>query len=166
MTFSSQLLGTSTYRHSLLASHNRVLAPSDFLIPSRRPHRYDAGWVTVNGVRKRRSKPAALDPSRSARHPHLIVKAGLRAIGLPDYKEGIHTLRRTAARQLFDALLERTGKYDAALRIVQATLHHASSQTTELYIGLTSELRARDELIRQVRLLEQTDRTATVTPIG
>lgn len=141
------------YRRDLLSSYGRMLAPSDFLIPSYNHHQFDVGFRTLNGRPVPRSKPPSLNPSRSVRHPHLIVKAGLRSIGVPDHREGIHTLRRTAARHLFDALLETTGKYDGALRIVQATLHHASSQQTEIYLGLSSELKARDEFLRSARLL-------------
>lgn len=49
--------------------------------------------------------------------------------------EGIHTIRRSGARVLFDRLATRSG-YEAALTFVQAMLDHESSQMTLRYIGL------------------------------
>lgn len=58
----------------------------------------------------------------------------------------MHTLRRSAARALFDRLA--TEGYDGALRLVQAMLHHAQSSTTEHYLGLTLDKKRRDDIIR------------------
>lgn len=60
--------------------------------------------------------------------------------------EGAHTLRRSGARALFDRLVSES--YDGALRVVQSMLHHSSVQTTEHYLGITSDRHARDQLIK------------------
>lgn len=60
--------------------------------------------------------------------------------------EGIHTLRRSGARALYDTLVD-TG-YDGALRMVQAMLHHATATTTERYIGMDLDRKRRDETIK------------------
>jgi integrase len=83
----------------------------------------------------------------------LVIKDGLRRLGLPDHNPAIHTLRRSAARQMFDALVE-TRHWDGALRVVQALLHHSTLET-EQYIGLSTEILTRDEFLRTAVLLDQ-----------
>lgn len=51
--------------------------------------------------------------------------------------DGWHTIRRSFARLLYDDAVHQG--HDAALRIVQAALGHKSVNTTEVYLGLTSE---------------------------
>lgn len=60
--------------------------------------------------------------------------------------EGVHTLRRSGARALFDEM--SSAGYDGALRRVQAMLHHRSSQTTEHYLGLDLDRKQRDDAIK------------------
>lgn len=60
--------------------------------------------------------------------------------------EGMHTLRRSAARALFDRLVD--DGYDGAIRMVQAMLHHSTITTTEKYIGLTLDKKRRDDILR------------------
>lgn len=60
--------------------------------------------------------------------------------------EGIHTLRRSGARALYDQLVSRG--HDGALREVQAMLHHASTQMTEKYLGITLDIKRRNDSIR------------------
>lgn len=81
-----------------------------------------------------------------------VVRPILEAAGFPvsdvngkPQWEGAHTIRRSGARALFDALVE--SGYDFALRVVQAMLHHSSITTTEHYIGVSADRRSRDELI-------------------
>lgn len=61
-------------------------------------------------------------------------------------REGMHTMRRSAARWLFDRLV--TEGYDGAIRLVQAMLHHSQIVTTERYIGLTLDKKKRDDILR------------------
>jgi site-specific recombinase XerD len=51
--------------------------------------------------------------------------------------DGWHTVRRSFARILYDDCVSMG--HDAALRIVQAALNHASVKTTEHYLGLNLE---------------------------
>ncbi|MEU3618870.1 site-specific integrase [Streptomyces sp. NPDC006872] len=51
--------------------------------------------------------------------------------------DGWHTIRRSFARILYDDCV--SSGHDAALRIVQAALNHASVKTTEHYLGLNLE---------------------------
>ena len=60
--------------------------------------------------------------------------------------EGVHTLRRSGARALFDELLGRG--YDGALRQVQSMLHHKNSTMTEHYLGIDIDAKRRNEALR------------------
>lgn len=57
--------------------------------------------------------------------------------------EGMHTLRRSGARALFDELIAQG--YDGALRTVQTFLHHANSSMTERYLGLELDRNQRNQ---------------------
>jgi integrase len=72
------------------------------------------------------------------------VKAALVGIGwdVSGAGEGVHTLRRSGARALFDTLVD--AGVDGALRRVQSYLHHSSVTMTEHYIGLTQDRAVRD----------------------
>lgn len=89
----------------------------------------------------------AYEPKAPVRHMETVARKALEACGydLP-LQEGMHTLRRSAARALFDRLV--ADGYDGAIRMVQAMLHHASIATTERYIGLTLDRKRRDDLLR------------------
>lgn len=98
-----------------------------------------------------------------------IAKRALNDIGFatrgPDGKplnEGMHTLRRSGARALFDRLVEDS--YDGAIRLVQSMLHHRNMATTEIYLGLNMEKHKRDELLTGRPMYATTDRS-NVVPI-
>jgi integrase len=110
----------------------------------------------VDGKVRHNKTRVAINPGQPASSPRLVVKDGLRRLGLPHLNEGLHTLRRSAARQIFDALVE-TRRYDGALRVVQSLLHHRSVQTTEQYIGLSTEALTRDDFLRTAVLLREPD---------
>lgn len=89
--------------------------------------------------------------------PHRSVQKTLERAGYPirdtgdrSTHEGCHTLRRSAARALFDQLSSQG--VDRALRFVQAMLHHSSIAVTERYIGLDHDRRGRDELLKGKRM--------------
>jgi integrase len=70
-----------------------------------------------------------------SRFDKIFVRAAARAgIELPE-GEGAHTARRSAARALYMHLVE-TSSHSRALQFVQYILGHASSKTTEMYIGV------------------------------
>jgi integrase len=99
-------------------------------------------------------------PEKQIRQTGTIVRPALVDIGFPTkdhdgkpLSEGSHTIRRSGARALFDELIER--KDERALRVVQAMLHHSSSEMTERYLGITADRRSRDEIIRGQRMYSQ-----------
>ena len=140
------------YERNVRDQHRRGLLPSDYLIPAYLPRRFAPGMTVVDGRVRHNATFGAFNPAQPAAKPSMVVKVGLRRLGLPDQNQGMHTLRRSAARQIFDALVE-TRRYDGALRVVQALLHHGNQETTEQYIGLTTEALTRDEFLRSAILL-------------
>ncbi|RNL79160.1 hypothetical protein EFL95_09020 [Nocardioides marmorisolisilvae] len=138
------------YEASVRRSWSRDLEPADFLVPALTPHRYS--WQVVDGVKSRDAWIQTFEPGRPVRMPYQLVKRALKRIGLSAEGEGMHILRRSAARIMFDKLIEES-KYENALRIVMAALHHTTSSTTEQYIGLTTEQRSRDQFLRTTPLL-------------
>lgn len=89
----------------------------------------------------------------------LLAELGMRTVDENGKStgEGAHTLRRSGARALYDALTEQ-GRGDA-LRIVQTMLHHKNVIQTQHYIGLNPDKATRDTLIRGAVLFdfERTD---------
>lgn len=92
------------------------------------------------------------NPTKSPTRIEWCVQRALERCGYPTSQEGLHTLRRSAARARFNQLIEQG--YDGALREVQALLHHKSLVTTEHYLGLTQTIRKRDDAIRGRRMFE------------
>lgn len=128
-----------------------VLKPHYPLTPAKKQPR----WRGVGqGVLERTDGGVCqLNPARPLIQPHLAVQRALVRAGYPirddDGKrnyEGIHTLRRSGARALYESLLDRG--HDSAIREVQAMLHHKSVTMTEHYLGITADLKRRDENIR------------------
>ena len=122
----------------------RTLRPDDVLVPAKtRP--------ALNG---RTRGPMSLQPHKPVGHPHEAIKRILVAAGYPirddktgkSLSEGVHTLRRSAARAIFDYL--RDDGYDGAIKHVQSLLHHSNSAQTERYLGLTLDIARRDVMVR------------------
>ena len=105
-----------------------------------------------------------IKPHDSPSKIHWCVQKALRNLGYPAEKEGLHTLRRSAARARFEQLVGQG--YDGALREIQALLHHSSLVTTEHYLGLTQTVRRRDESIRGRRMFEHRPPTLRVVGSG
>lgn len=137
------------------ADIGRPLRSSDILVPA---HVRRAGWLP-------RPEAGNYQPDRMMLRPYDQVRATLLAAGYPvteDGKrngEGCHTLRRSGARFMYDALIDgRLGDQSArddALRQVMSMLHHSSVTITEGYIGLERDRARRDKTIRGVRMLPQ-----------
>lgn len=127
------------------ASQCGSLKPDWYLVPSRR-------LITMPGVCGKDAEVRLRPTSPPTHTGSLIVKPALEGIGFtvpgrPDLKgEGAHTLRRSAARALFDRLV--ADGYDHALSIVKAQLHHANQSMTEHYIGVSADRFARDNILK------------------
>lgn len=80
------------------------------------------------------------------RHPELVVQRALERLGHPTFKEGFHTLRRSAGQMLND-LLVADGVADP-LAIVQALYDHKNRSTTEAYLDITVAGVRRDEMMQ------------------
>lgn len=122
----------------------RPLGAGDFLVPAKTRPGFVHGRVLADGK---------LDPTRPVTRPHLPVQNALIRCGYATRDEvgratgeGVHTLRRSAARAMFDRLVE--DGHDGAIRIVQSMLGHSTLATTEHYIGVEPDRRRRDEIIR------------------
>lgn len=114
------------------------LDPEWYLIPARTPT-----VQTPPGLNS-----YSLVPTRLCSTPTQILYRSLDEIGIPRtrYQDGLHMLRRSSARVLYDELV--AGGYDGAMRQVQTWLHHSSIQTTERYLGLTVDRDTRDKQVR------------------
>lgn len=125
-----------------------TLEPDWFLLPRlvRPVTKDEAGhWVGDPELRMHPSKPlTVLAPVVGP----ILADAGF-AVRDDDGRsagEGAHTLRRSGARALHDALA--AAGHPAPVRIVQSMLHHKTQAMTEHYIGVEPERRTRDELVR------------------
>jgi integrase len=121
-------------------------------------------WYLVPGYDMRKTQWSGgygrtLVPTRMADRRRLAtaVQRALKGLGWDlqteakdPLREGVHTLRRSGARALFDTLVDQS--YDGALRRVQAMLHHADSKMTERYLGIEIDRQHRNELIRGVAM--------------
>ena len=97
-------------------------------------------------------------PDHQLQRAHRYVQKPLRAFGVDlrgeDGKstmEGVHTLRRSGARALFDGMVD-DGSYDGVLRYVSAMLHHKSTVMTERYLGLNVDVKKRNDLLKGKRM--------------
>lgn len=147
-----------------LKAYTETVGPldgNDLLFPARQPMPlFENGKIVGHGFSYRKGQAV-----RSARQ---VVQPALNDIGFATHDkdgkslyEGAHTLRRSGARALFDAL-SADGGYDHPLRIVQAMLHHKSVTMTEKYIGVTADRRTRDELIRGKVMFPRRDENVLV----
>lgn len=124
----------------------RPLRGDDYLIPARVGSKYV--WRTLpDGSREKGRTEATWNPLAPVTKTALIVKHSMEGLGLPTQHEGTHTIRRAVARAFFDQLVETVG-YDGALRTTSAVLNHKNATTTEMYLGLSSERKRRDDLMR------------------
>lgn len=86
-------------------------------------------------------------------HPASIVQTALAKRGYETHREGFHTLRRSAARELHD-LAAQDGVGDP-IRVAQSLLGHRNRRTTEVYIGVTHEAKLRDDLMKGKSVLRR-----------
>jgi integrase len=96
---------------------------------------------------------ARLVPGRQMRDAHKIAKAALSAIGMPlvdsngqSLREGMHTIRRSMARALYEQLREEGDPNP--IETVRSMLNHSTEAQTRRYIGLESDRITRDARVR------------------
>lgn len=88
-------------------------------------------------------------PQEKIAHPEEVIKLALANAGHPVPKgTGVHAIRRTCARLLFDHLVTEENA-DRALSHVSSLMHHSSRRTTELYLGITGDRVLRNKMVRQ-----------------
>lgn len=133
------------------AEHAGPLQPEWLLVPSktRPPFRGNEDGTGVTPA----PEDSKLQPTRPVVNPEKIIHRAMHACGYTlrdergqSTRDGVHTLRRSAARAIFDRLVD--DGYDGAGRIVQALLHHSSFQQTEAYLGIEQDKKRRDDMIR------------------
>jgi len=129
-----------------------AIQPEWFLVPARRAPKL-VGQVGQRGGTPIRRASGNCIPMRWNAEPHRNVQRALVRFGIPirddddnSLMEGVHTLRRSGARALFNRLC--TQNYDGALRRVSAMLHHKSTSTTEGYLQITLDEKLVNDLIR------------------
>jgi integrase len=93
-----------------------------------------------------------MNPFSRSKQIHGNVQKAQRSIGWEveaNDREGVHTLRRSGARALYEELV--AGDHEArdeAIGMVQAMLHHKTRAQTEHYIGLEAAREKRDKVFK------------------
>jgi integrase len=147
-------------------SIERPLLGNDHLFPAATGPRYR--WrLADDRTKEKYQTPSTYVPHRPVTKLHRIAQSALRQVGLPTRNEGIHTLRRAAARHFYDTLAADPKRgHEGAIRLVMTFLHHTNASTTEHYLGVSSELKARDESLRGRSFLPRPTTAADVIPLN
>ena len=110
------------------------------------------------------------NPFKPFEGPEHAVQRALARYGMPlrgedgkSLREGMHTLRRSGARAMYDGLVGEG--YDGALREVQAWLHHANAAMTERYIGIDLDVKKRNDRVRGKVMYPRSRPTNNVVPL-
>lgn len=121
-----------------------VLQPHFFLIPAR----HSVPVMGEGGKYVRHDMILKPEKNLNSTMVGQAVKPVLAGVGvdISEKGEGGHTLRRSGARALFDALSD--AHHPRPLRVVKDMLHHESESTTERYIGVEADRLDRDMWIR------------------
>lgn len=130
------------------APHHGPIQPHWPLVPPRRPAQLWNDGSGKNGGRPVVPEFGQVNPLRRAARVQSKVQDALRGIGWEvgaKDREGVHTLRRSGARALYEQLITvGEAARDDAIGTVQAMLHHKTRAQTEHYIGLEAEREKRD----------------------
>lgn len=95
-------------------------------------------------------EPPTLMPQHKLVNVTTAVKSVLQRLGYDAEQEGGHTLRRSGATALYHEL-SRVG-HDRAIRMCQAMLGHKNLATTEVYLSLDLDKKARNDLLAGKRM--------------
>lgn len=112
------------------------------------------GRFTAGGKNRLRFKPRS-----KLQRPERVAQRALENMGLPSHREGIHTLRRSGARALFNEMREDQGT-DGSLHRVKVMLHHKNVSMTEHYLGIEPEREARNSQLKGRRMFRPKRATA------
>ena len=118
------------------------LQPHYFLLPARRA-------TPIHGKNRKFEKCViTLRPEKKVAATAKQIQRVLATVGIDisEKGEGAHTLRRSGARALFDALSE--AHHPRPLRVVKDMLHHEQESTSERYIGAEADRLDRDACVR------------------
>lgn len=116
-------------------------------------------WYLVPAMRPMGFQQFALTPLHKITKSEDIIRRSLRRIGVEGERIGMHTLRRSAARAMLTELEHRG--VDHALRRISAWLHHASTRTTEIYLGIDVDRAVRDKEFRGMSMYPSLDTKET-----
>lgn len=122
------------------------LMPHWLLVPAKEKD----DWIGVEGTLVRTGTVAHVKPERKVHHPWQMAQRALTRYGIVEKHTGGHTLRRSGARALFDALREQG--YDGALMRVSSMLGHADVKITQRYLGIGLERQQRNDLLAGKRM--------------
>jgi integrase len=122
------------------------LDPNWYLVPAKTPPK-------MNGDRQMDESTVRLVPTRKMSEPYKVAHKALATIGFPlkdvdgrRLNEGMHTIRRSMARGLYEQL-RNEGDVNP-VETVRSMLNHATEKQTRDYIGLQSERIHRDARLR------------------
>lgn len=139
-----------------------VPKPGWTLVP---PYR-GGNWVGVPGKRgvlqrvgDKMLRVTAVQTGGTERIQRVMRRAGYNL----NLGEGGHTLRRSGATALYNELSSRG--HDRAIRMCQAMLGHSSIQTTEVYLALSLDRKARNDLLAGKRMFTS-ESEASVIEMG
>lgn len=146
-----------------------TLPPTWYLVPRRKAPKLASHFGHRGGVVVPRATGNCV-PTLMNSGPHRNVQRALVGIGVPirdaltdeSLREGVHTLRRSGARALFNRLCQQS--YDGALKQVSGMLHHKSVITTERYLQISLDQQILNDLIRGEDMFGE-DEFDKVTPI-
>lgn len=125
-----------------LTAHNGIPQPAWYLTP-RRNQRVAQLVESKGRYLYVQSDEHPVDPTLPYGKNYLAVQRAVNGIGLEGSRVGVHTLRASAARQVFVELTEMG--YDGALRRVSSLLGHKNTITTERYLGISLERESRNK---------------------
>lgn len=134
-----------------LGHYEAVMGPLDpkwLLVPALGPRRMTGAAGGRSFVAT--GEPRLMKPSSRISKPSSLATTALKRIGFRQSGNGMHVLRRSSARAMFEQL--RADGYDHALRRTASLLGHQHTSETEHYIGVDGERRARDEMLAGKRM--------------